>query len=155
MDIHVLRIWVFNYPCFYRYPFGYPWISVDIHELTCYGFSIPGNWCTQSVLFPITYRQKNWLSAGQLWICISVSVSYASTIPSTIQNTQEFWRRPVMLSPIFFYRGSKTRLICFCWQRLELPSCPWLFWSMENHSSGMLAVHTMAVSWLPSGKSSS
>jgi len=33
---------VFNYPCFYGYPFGYPWISMDIHALTCYGFSIQG-----------------------------------------------------------------------------------------------------------------
>ena len=35
-----IRIWtsVFNYPCFY----GYPWISMDIHVLTCYGFSIQG-----------------------------------------------------------------------------------------------------------------
>ena len=26
----------------YGYPFGYPWISMDIHVLTCYGFSIQG-----------------------------------------------------------------------------------------------------------------
>jgi len=25
------------------YPFGYPWISMDIHVLTCYGFSIQGS----------------------------------------------------------------------------------------------------------------
>jgi len=43
MDIHVLWISVFSYPCFYGYPFGYPWISIDIHVLTCYGFSIQGN----------------------------------------------------------------------------------------------------------------
>ena len=42
MDIHVLWISVFNYLCFYGYPFGYPLISVDIHALTCYGFSIQG-----------------------------------------------------------------------------------------------------------------
>jgi len=42
MNIHVLWISVFNYPCFCGYPFGYPWISVDIHALTCYGFSIQG-----------------------------------------------------------------------------------------------------------------
>jgi len=43
MGIHVLWISVFNYyPCFYGYPFGYPWISMDIHALTCYGFSIQG-----------------------------------------------------------------------------------------------------------------
>jgi len=42
MDIHVLWISVFHYPCFYGYPFGYPWISMDIHALTCYGFSIQG-----------------------------------------------------------------------------------------------------------------
>ena len=23
---------------FYVYPFGYPWIFMDIHALTCYGF---------------------------------------------------------------------------------------------------------------------
>jgi len=36
---------VFNYPCFdgYEYPFRYAWISMDIHALTCYGFSIQGN----------------------------------------------------------------------------------------------------------------
>jgi len=33
MDIHVLWISVFSYPCFYGYRFGYPWISMDIH--TC------------------------------------------------------------------------------------------------------------------------
>ena len=27
---------------FYGYPFGYPWISMDIHALTCYEFSIQG-----------------------------------------------------------------------------------------------------------------
>ena len=37
-----LWISVFNYPCFYGYPFGYPWISTDIHGSTCYGFSIQG-----------------------------------------------------------------------------------------------------------------
>jgi len=42
MDIHVLWISIFNYPCFYGYPFGYPWISMDIHVLTCHGFSIQG-----------------------------------------------------------------------------------------------------------------
>jgi len=31
-----LWISVFNYPCLYGYPFGYPWISMDIHALTCY-----------------------------------------------------------------------------------------------------------------------
>jgi len=30
------------YICFYEYPFGYPWISMDIHALICYGFSIQG-----------------------------------------------------------------------------------------------------------------
>ena len=40
MYIHVLWISVFNNPCFYKYPFGYPWISMDIHALTSYGFSI-------------------------------------------------------------------------------------------------------------------
>jgi len=34
MDIHVLRMSVFNYPCFYGYPFGYPCISMDIHAFT-------------------------------------------------------------------------------------------------------------------------
>jgi len=42
MDVHVLWISVFNYPCFYGYPFGYPWISMDIHASTCYWFSIQG-----------------------------------------------------------------------------------------------------------------
>ena len=42
MDIHVFWISVFNYLCFYGYPFGYPWIYIDIHALTCYGFSIQG-----------------------------------------------------------------------------------------------------------------
>ena len=37
MDTH-LWISVFNYSCFY----GYPWISMDIHAWTCYGFSIQG-----------------------------------------------------------------------------------------------------------------
>ena len=43
MDIYVLWISVFNYPCFYGCTFEYPWISMDIHVLTCYGFSIQGN----------------------------------------------------------------------------------------------------------------
>ena len=42
MNIHILWISVFNHPCFYGYPFGYSWISMDIHALTCYGFSIQG-----------------------------------------------------------------------------------------------------------------
>jgi len=44
IDINVLWISVFNYsyPCFYGHPFGYPWISVDIHAPTWYGFSIQG-----------------------------------------------------------------------------------------------------------------
>ena len=42
MDIHVLWISVFKYSCFYGYPFGYPWNSMDIHALTCYGFSVQG-----------------------------------------------------------------------------------------------------------------
>jgi len=42
MDVHVLWISVFNYPCFYGHLLGYPWISMDIHALTCYGFSIHG-----------------------------------------------------------------------------------------------------------------
>jgi len=42
MDIYVLWISDFNYWCFYGYPFGNPWISMDIHTLTCYGSSILG-----------------------------------------------------------------------------------------------------------------
>ena len=42
MDIHVSWISVFNYPCFYWYPFGYLLISMDIHAWTCYGFLIQG-----------------------------------------------------------------------------------------------------------------
>ena len=42
IDVYVLWISVFNYPCLYGYPFVYPWISMDIHALTCYGFSIRG-----------------------------------------------------------------------------------------------------------------
>ena len=38
-----LWISVFNYPCFCGYPFGYPRISMVIHALTCYEFSIKGN----------------------------------------------------------------------------------------------------------------
>ena len=51
MDIHVLWISVFNYPCFYGYPFGYPWTSMDVHALTCYGFSIQvlNRWRTKAV----------------------------------------------------------------------------------------------------------
>jgi len=40
----ILWISVFNYPCFYGYSFVYPWISMDIHALTCYGFSIQGHY---------------------------------------------------------------------------------------------------------------
>jgi len=43
MDIYVLWISVFNYPGFCGYPFGYSWISMGIHALTCYGFSIQGS----------------------------------------------------------------------------------------------------------------
>jgi len=49
MDIHLdilgflwISIWISL--DFYGYPFGYPWISMDIHALTCYGFSIQGSW---------------------------------------------------------------------------------------------------------------
>jgi len=47
MNIHErisMFIWisVFNHPCFYGYPFGYHWISMGIHTLACYGFSIQG-----------------------------------------------------------------------------------------------------------------
>jgi len=38
-----LWISVLNYARFYGYPFGCPWISMDIHALTCYGFSIQGD----------------------------------------------------------------------------------------------------------------
>jgi len=38
----ILWISVFNYPCFYGCAFRYPWISMDIHALTCYGSSIQG-----------------------------------------------------------------------------------------------------------------
>jgi len=34
MYIHVLWILVSNYLYFYGYPFGYPWISMDIHAMT-------------------------------------------------------------------------------------------------------------------------
>jgi len=39
-----LLLWmsVFNYHCFYGYPLGYLLISMDIHALTWYGFSILG-----------------------------------------------------------------------------------------------------------------
>ena len=47
-----LWISVFKSPCFKGYPFGYPWISMDIHALTCYGFSIQG---TRSKP-PVAYR---------------------------------------------------------------------------------------------------
>jgi len=50
MDIHVLRILFFNCPCFYGYPCGYPWISIDIHAFTCYGFSIQGTKVYRSIL---------------------------------------------------------------------------------------------------------
>jgi len=36
MDVHVLWISVFNYPCFYGYPFEYPWIYININALTCW-----------------------------------------------------------------------------------------------------------------------
>ena len=39
-ESRLLWILVFNYPSLYGYPFGYPWISMGIHALTCYGFSI-------------------------------------------------------------------------------------------------------------------
>jgi len=42
MDIHVFIDISLQLSMFYRYPFGYPWISMDIHALTCYGFSIQG-----------------------------------------------------------------------------------------------------------------
>ena len=64
MDIHVLWISVFNYPCFYGYPFKYPWISIDIHAVTCYGSSIQGcqisiraglaGWDYPRILLPVT-----------------------------------------------------------------------------------------------------
>ena len=47
MDIHVLWIPVFNYLCCYGYPFRYPWISMDIHALTCYGFSTQDYVCDE------------------------------------------------------------------------------------------------------------
>ena len=43
MDIHVFIDISLQLSMFYRYPFGYPWISMDIHVLTCYGSSIQGN----------------------------------------------------------------------------------------------------------------
>jgi len=48
MDIHVLWISVFNYPWFYGYPFGYPWISIDIYTLTCNVFTIQGKYVSAS-----------------------------------------------------------------------------------------------------------
>jgi len=38
---------------FYGYPFGYPWISMDIDVLTCYGFSIQGSYITTCVLISV------------------------------------------------------------------------------------------------------
>jgi len=43
LDIHVFMISLFILTCFYRYPFGCLWISMDIHALTCYRFSIQGS----------------------------------------------------------------------------------------------------------------
>jgi len=42
VNIHVLWISVFNYQFFDGYSFGYLWISMDTHVLTCHGFSIQG-----------------------------------------------------------------------------------------------------------------
>jgi len=55
MDIHVLWISVFSYPCFYWYSFGYQLISMDIHAWTLYGFSILG--CSDSTT---EGEQKGW-----------------------------------------------------------------------------------------------
>jgi len=48
IDIRKQQISMNGFPCFmdisfqlsmfYGYPFVYPWISMDIHALTCYGF---------------------------------------------------------------------------------------------------------------------
>ena len=42
MDTHVFMDISLQLPCFYGYPFGYPWIFIDIHALTYNGFSIQG-----------------------------------------------------------------------------------------------------------------
>jgi len=71
MDIHVFMDISLNYPCFYGYLFGYPWISMDIYALTCYGSSIQGkenspspNW---EIFFPflflISYTQQTLMVA--------------------------------------------------------------------------------------------
>ena len=58
MDIRVLWISVFRYPCFYGYKFGYPWIFMDIHALTCYGFSIQGNFVISKIRFFSSFFSK-------------------------------------------------------------------------------------------------
>jgi len=66
MDINVLWISVFKYPCFYGYPFGYSWISVDIHVLTNHGFSIQGDYEARSSVHTSFLGQKCWLRLKDL-----------------------------------------------------------------------------------------
>jgi len=44
---------------FCGYPFGYPWISMDIHALTCYGSSIQGSVTSFCGFFVRRYRERS------------------------------------------------------------------------------------------------
>jgi len=65
-----LWISVLNYPCFYGYPYGYPCISIDIHALTCYGFSVQVFFIYSFVYFfmdpPPPHRGLTWFNKGFL-----------------------------------------------------------------------------------------
>ena len=49
INIDILWISVFTYPSFFEYQFGYPWISMDIHDLL---------WLLDREIFSIKSSQK-------------------------------------------------------------------------------------------------
>jgi len=97
MDIHTINIhkwipmflWisVLSYPCFYGYPFGYPWISMDIHALTCYGLSIYRAWCYidwKSVIFQGISETFSDLECREQRLCVYKN----GKVPNCILNLQ-------------------------------------------------------------------
>jgi len=72
---------------FYGYPFGYPWISMNIHALTCYEFSIQGRLTTTiGKIYDLENFHLLQLCAVQFYCIPFLYLSYTFPIRSSQHN---------------------------------------------------------------------
>ena len=93
MDIHVLWISVFNYPCFYEYPFGYPWISMNIH-LDILGFLwISMHWLAMDSRSRVLWFQDWWLLQMRYSECRAARTCPITSVFESERRGSSYWNK--------------------------------------------------------------